>query len=437
MQGVFIEAPVFGHKFGDRQTRSSKVGSSFGERLKQVRLSRGLTQGELGGELYSASYISLLENARREPTTDIIRQLARQLELAPSSIAEWAQTTSPEESEYLRLSLCARQSWDTRDYAGAATNAQSAADLARANKDLVTWWNMTFLAANSLLRHGDNKAASDDLQLLLEHPLTTESDALSLRAHQVMSAAMLAQGSLQDAIDHATQAVEIGSGDSDEEFGAYLMALQTLVGALTEAGRLDEAWTHTQVLAEAVTDETPAQMAGEIHWVIGNVAFIRQDIRTGLEHHAKAGRLLSPSEDLSRWAQFNKATAWVRLMAGVVEPATLQAIERSELAHSVVGATTAETLEVSLLRARWNYLNGDLPVALELLGNIEAQKAELPPHIAGDTALLLGSALQASDRLKEAFDAYRQAQERYVQAGALDRAAVAGEHMAGINADGS
>ena len=111
------------------------------------------------------------------------------------------------------------------------------------------------------------------------------------------------------------------------------------------------------VLADSVTDETPPQMAGEIHWVIGNVAFIRHDVRTGLEHHAKAGRLLSPAADLSRWAQFNKATAWVRLMAGVVEPATLQAIERSELAHSVVGATPTETLEVSLLRARWNYLN--------------------------------------------------------------------------------
>ena len=103
------------------------MGSSFGDRLKQERLSRQLTQGELGGDLYSASYISLLENAHREPTTDIIKQLARQLQMAPSTIAEWAQPASPAESEYLRLSLCARQCWDTRDYLGAATNAKAAA----------------------------------------------------------------------------------------------------------------------------------------------------------------------------------------------------------------------------------------------------------------------------------------------------------------------
>ncbi|MDJ0317825.1 helix-turn-helix domain-containing protein [Arthrobacter antibioticus] len=411
------------------------MGSSFGDRLKQERLSRSLTQGELGGELYSASYISLLESARREPTTDIIRQLARQLQLTPCTVAEWAETASPEESEYLRLSLSARQSWDTRDYVGAANSAQYAANLARASKDPITWWDMTFLAANSLRQNGDYSGACEVLQSLLGHSLTRENDALSLRAHQVMAAAMLDAGSLQDSIIHATQAVEIGSGDSAEEFSAYLMALQTLVGALAESGRLDEAWTHTLTLAEAVNEETSAQIAGEIHWVIGNVAFIRQDTRAGLKHHAKASHLLSPSVDLSRWAQFNKATAWVRLTAGVVEPATLQAIERSELAHSIVGATTAENLEILLLRARWNYLNGDFPQALELLGLIEAQKTELAPHIAGDSALVLGNVLQASGRLQDALGAYRDAQDRYVRAGALDRAAVARDHAAQIATD--
>ncbi|MET4002266.1 transcriptional regulator with XRE-family HTH domain [Arthrobacter sp. UYCu511] len=406
------------------------MGSSFGDRLKQERLARHLTQGELGGELYSASYISLLENAHREPTVDIILQLARQLDLAPSSITVWAEgAATSKESGSLRLSLYAQQCWDTRDYLGAATNAQAAAELAQSNKDLVTWWNMTFLAANSLLRHGEECQAVQLLQTLLEHPITADSDALSLRAHQVMSAASLAQGRLQESIEHGTLAVSIGSGDSEEEFGAYLMALQTLIGGLTESGRLDEAWMHTQTLADAVTDSTPAQMAGEIHWVIGNVAFIRADIRTGLEHHAKASRLLSPASDLSRWAQFNKATAWVRLMAGVVEPATLQAIERSELAHSVVGATLAETLEVSMLRARWHYLNNELPAALELLERIEKQKGELAPHIAGDSALLLGNALQAAHRCPEAMAAYTDARERYTLAGALDRAAVAQDFM--------
>lgn len=408
------------------------MGSSFGERLKQERMSRNLTQGELGGSLYSSSYVSLLEHAHREPTAEIIRALAAQLHKAPSPTAHGIPAAHPSDGECLRLSLCACQSWDTRDYSNAAAQAQAAAGLAIAANEPLVWWNLMFLATQAWLREGDNDAAVTALEQLLVHPLTTGSDTLALRAHQVMAATMLARGNLPEAIAHATASADISSGGSMEESSAHLIALQTLVGALTEAGRLDEAWVHALTLADSVTAETPAQVAGEIHWVVGNVAFIRHDTRTGLEHHRKASRLLSPTDDLSRWAQFNKATAWVRLMASVVEPETLQAIERSELAHSVVGASPAEALEVELLRARWNFLNGDVEQALELLSSIEARTDQLAPHIAGDTALLLGDTLRAAARIDEARSAYRLAQERYIQAGASDRAAIAKEHLAAI-----
>jgi transcriptional regulator with XRE-family HTH domain len=401
------------------------VGSSFGDRLRQERLDRRLTQAELGGSLYSSSYISLLENGRREPTVEIIKQLARQLQLAPHSIEEWVRPVSTEETEYLQASLYARQCWDTRDYSTAASNAAIAAEKAIASRDSVTWWNMTYLQASALMRNVECESALTVLHRLLAHPLTTSSDSLALRTRQVMAAALLGLGRLPEAIEQATLAVEIGSGDTEEEYSSYLTALQTLIGALTEAGRLDDAWEHCLTLAAAITDSTPAQMAGEMHWVIGNVAFIRQDVSNGLNHHAKASRLLSPTQDLARWAQFNKSTAWVRLAAGVVEPATLQAIERSELAHSVVGATGAEAMELTLLRARWNYLTGDTAHALALIEALGPERSTLPSHIAGDTALLLGQVLQAEGRQDDALRAFREARELATQAGAADRVAQA------------
>ncbi|WP_113716174.1 helix-turn-helix domain-containing protein [Arthrobacter dokdonensis] len=408
------------------------MGSSFGDRLRQERLARSLTQAELGGALYSASYISLLENGRREPTVEIIKQLSRQLQLAPHSIEEWAQPVSTEESSYLIASLYARQCWDTRDYVGAAQSAGTAAEKALASHDSVTWWNMSYLQANALLRCGGQEDALEVLQKLLSHALTADSDALTLRTRQTMSAALLSLGRLPEAIEQATLAVEIGSGDTDEEYAAYLIGLQTLVGALAEAGDLEGAWQHCLTLADAVTESTPPQLAGEIHWVIGNVAFIRHDVNRGLFHHAQAGRLLSPTQDLSRWAQFNKATAWVRLAAGVVEPATLEAIERSELAHSVVGATRTEALEVSLLRARWLYLNGDMAAALTLLESIGAERETLATHIAGDTALLLGKVLKAQGRVEDALAAFNDAKAMFTDAGATDRISQAMESIVDI-----
>ncbi|WP_181034008.1 helix-turn-helix domain-containing protein [Arthrobacter sp. GMC3] len=397
------------------------MGSGFGERLRQERLERTLTQGELGGALYSASYISLLESGHREPTVEIIKALSQQLQLSSHTLHAWAQTASPQECEYLVASLNAWQCWDTRDFLGAAHNAENAAIKASSSMDAVMWWNMTYLQATALLRNSDLTEAVDILSRLLEHPLTAECDSLNLRARQVMAAALLGMGRLNDAILHASLAVEIGAGASEEQAAAYLIALQTLIGALAESGQLEEAWNYCLTLNDVLTEATPAQTAGEMHWVIGNVAFFRNDVTQGIHHHSLASRLLSPAQDLARWAQFNKATAWVRLAAGVVEKDTLQAIERSELAHSVVGASATESLEVSLLRARWLYLNRELPKALDLLTIVNAQKEHLGSHTAGDTALLLGQVLKAMDRTDDALLAFADAKTLFTEAGAGDR----------------
>jgi len=410
------------------------VGSGFGERLKQERLERTLTQGELGGALYSASYISLLESGHREPTVEIIKALSQQLQLSPDTLQSWAQTASPEECGYLTASLNAWQCWDTRDFLGAAQNAETAAIKASSNMNAAMWWNMTYLQATSLLRNSDFAESVGILTRLIEHPLTAGSGSLTLRARQVMAAALLGMGRLHEAIGQATLAVEIGAGASAEQNSAYLVALQTLIGTLAESGRVEEAWQHCLTLNDALTEATPAQTAGEMHWVIGNVAFFRKDIAEGLNHHSLASKLLSPAQDLARWAQFNKATAWVRLAAGVVEQDTLQAIERSELAHSVVGASATETLEVSLLRARWLFLNSELPKALALLTTINSQREQLGSHTAGDTALLLGQVLKALDRTDDAFVAFADAQTLFTEAGAGDRVSTAKENMVEIEA---
>lgn len=397
------------------------MGNTFGDRLKHERISRRLTQSELGGGLYSASYISLLENGRREPTAEIIAQLSRQLELAPASLEDWAHPVSAANNECLVTSLYARQCWDTRDYDSAAKYADSAAVKANELRDSVTWWNMTYLQANSYLRSGRSQEAFDVLERLVDHPMTIASTALALRAHQLMAAALLGLGHLPEAVERATIAVDLGAGNSQEEYTAYLTALQTLIGALTESGRLDEAWARCLTLADAITDDTPVQMAGEMHWVIGNVAFIRHDISGGLDHHGKAGALLSPALDLSRWAQFNMATAWVRLSAGIIQPATLEAIERSELAHSIVGATPVEEAEMTLLRARWHYQLGENNKALKLLSTLDPEREDLASFISGDISLLLGRVLHAEHRDSEAITAYEHALEYALRAGAVER----------------
>ncbi|MDP9888766.1 helix-turn-helix domain-containing protein [Pseudarthrobacter enclensis] len=396
------------------------MGNGFGEKLRAERLERGLTQAELGKDLYSPSYISLLETGRREPTAEVIEELARRLELAPKALEAWSQPISVSDAEYVLAGLYARQAWDLRDYPLAASHAANAAQIALDGKNTSAWWNMTYMQAECLMKQGDLQECRKIIERLIEHPMATESVGLGVRARQMLAAVCHGQGQLSVAVEHALEAVRLSAGlprGSTVLIGAH----RILIGALAESGRLDEAWKYCQALLDQVDEHSMSQLAGEVAWVIGNVAFMRHDYTEGVTHHERAARLLSPANDIELWARFNKASAAVRLSSGIVEPETLAAIERAELAFSIVGGTKSDELEVAFIRARWLYLTGDIVAAVEKLREIHTERDALGKHTAGEVSLLLGKSLKATGDTDEALVHLEEAQKAFATAGAQDR----------------
>jgi pentatricopeptide repeat protein len=396
------------------------VGNGFGEKLRAERLERGLTQAELGKDLYSPSYISLLETGRREPTADVIEELARRLELAPKALEAWSQPISVSDAEYVLAGLYARQAWDLRDYALAAEHAANAARIALDGKNTSAWWNMTYMQAECLMKQGQLKECQKIMEHLSEHPMATESAGLGVRARQMLAALCHGQGQLSAAVGHAEKAVEL-CAQLPKGSTLIIGALRALIGALAESGRLDEAWKYCQDMNEQMDEHSMSQLAGEVAWVIGNVAFMRHDYPEGIKHHERAAKLLSPANDIELWARFNKASAAVRLSSGIVEPETLSAIERAELALSIVGGNKTDQLEVAFIRARWLYLTGDIVAAVQKLRDIHAERADLARHTAGEVSLLLGKSLKAAGEADEALVHLEEAQKEFSAAGAQDR----------------
>ena len=396
------------------------MGNGFGEKLRAERLERGLTQAELGKDLYSPSYISLLETGRREPTAEVIEELARRLELAPKALEAWSQPISVSDAEYVLAGLYARQAWDLRDYPLAASHAATAAQIALEGKNTSAWWNMTYMQAECLMKQGDLQECRKIIERLIEHPMATESVGLGVRARQMLAAVCHGQGQLAIAVEHALEAVRLSVNlprGSTVAIGAH----RILIGALAESGRLDEAWKDCQALLDQVDEHAMSQLAGEVAWVVGNVAFMRHDYTEGVKHHERAARLLSPANDIELWARFNKASAAVRLSSGIVEPETLAAIERAELAFSIVGGTKSDELEVAFIRARWLYLTGDIVAAVEKLREIHAERDALGKHTAGEVSLLLGKSLKAAGDIDEALGYLEEARKAFAAAGAQDR----------------
>src|SRR5256885_12195598 len=79
------------------------AGESIGQRLRRLRLEKGLSQRELAGPGVSYAYVSRIEGGQRRPSLRAIRVLARKLGISPQYLETGSMTTSEEDRE-IRLS---------------------------------------------------------------------------------------------------------------------------------------------------------------------------------------------------------------------------------------------------------------------------------------------------------------------------------------------
>jgi transcriptional regulator with XRE-family HTH domain len=75
---------------------------TLGQRLRALRVERGLSQADLAGDLVSPSYVSLIESGRRSPERDVLEGLARKL---GCSVFYLESGVAPEELNEQRLRL--------------------------------------------------------------------------------------------------------------------------------------------------------------------------------------------------------------------------------------------------------------------------------------------------------------------------------------------
>src|ERR1051326_8352009 len=95
---------------GRQQTRIEPVrpettpgaGETIGQRLKRLRLERGLSQRELAAPGVSYAYISRIEAGTRQPSVKALRRLAAKLGVSPAYL-ETGSDLDPTEARELKL----------------------------------------------------------------------------------------------------------------------------------------------------------------------------------------------------------------------------------------------------------------------------------------------------------------------------------------------
>ena len=400
--------------------------STFGSRLRALRVERGLSQGQVGNDTYSASYISHLESGRRRATADLIAFLAERLGVTTDALEDVADSDSEATRDASRAASELRMlaAVAAHDHAAIIAAADSPY-LLPAAEDSDGWWGTKWLKAEAQLATEEHDGCLETVQELLASPLVAVSPELRSAALALGSRASRASGRLVESLSSATEAVSSAflSGSATRKANA----LREQIAAFAELGRNSEAASAAEELSAIRADLVEAQVIGLVAWTLGNVAFLGGDVEAGIREHAIAADTLRPESDLRLWARFHKASAAMRISAGC----EIEVEHYLDLAGQglVLVGNASDNAELELLRAE-RTVNSDPAAALEHIARAFSI-ATLPDHAVAEGEIQRSLAFENMGDTENARAALVSAATHFDAAGADRRSAEIWRRLAG------
>lgn len=310
----------------------------------------------------------------------------------------------------------ALQSQQKRDYTAAVRYSRSAAQVASECGDAWGFCRMAFQTGQLQLDLGLIQDAIATCRNLLESEAVKQYPDYESRTRVLLSMIFHNDGQMHEAL---TVALEASSVPANELSRASQASVQhALVAALAEEGDTDTAWVEAMNLVSMLSAETNQRALGMAQWAVCNVAFMSSRIEEGEEYQRMAAENLSVLDDVNLWAQFNKAIAHTRLVAGLTGPETAEFVERAEVAFAVAGGSEIDLYEVRITRGWWELASGNAATAMDLLRPLEKELGDLHPFLHARTLLILGHCLYSLDRKEEALECARQSEHIFVDVGA-------------------
>lgn len=388
----------------------------LGERIRQMRTARGLSQAELGDGRYSGSYISHIESGRRQPGGEVLTFIAERLGLPMGELLP--NEADAAEADVVSLLSTVRRMLTTHQWDAAVRTARQASKLAASLGHEMRAWEADFLLAGALMSAGRYDQAAELARELASRPEAANADDLCAEAHTLASRAFRASGRLADAATEATLAVADAEG---REPGLLAAALIALIAPLTYADRWDEA-AETAARLEAVLDELEPTDAALVVWALGNHAFTLGKMDEGLAWHAKGVELCDARIDLRSWARLRLSTAhYLVAMDGDLDLAQVHLDDAWPIVRLI--GNIGDMADLRLVQARMQIRRGQLPKAIELLTHLCGETAAIDDQrLTGEIRESLAEALTTAGRIDEAREQWRIAAGCYEAAQAPLRA---------------
>jgi len=376
-----------------------------GQRLKRLRLERGMSQRELASPGVSYAYISRIEAGTRQPSVKALRRLAAKLGVTTEYLETGSEVRDVEARE-LRLAdaeLALRLENDPdaaeQRLAGVLAEAEAAGDHINTDRARVALGFARF-------ERQDYRGAVD----VLETAIRTSSPSASERidVYATLGRAYAAIGKPERAVVLFESCVDEISAQAAPDTALQVRYAALLSYALSDMGDLARA---ESVVCEALEnarehDEDP-YMRVRLYWSLARLSEMEGKSTAALQHIRRAIALLEATDDTLHLGRAHILCAWIMTSQGKADAA----LTHLESAESLFGAHPAPE-DVSMLkveRARAFAARGDGDEAVRLARAAIEQIADQQPAELGLAFWALGDGLTLQDEIEAANEAYRRA----------------------------
>ncbi|HET9656903.1 MAG TPA: helix-turn-helix domain-containing protein [Kineosporiaceae bacterium] len=269
----------------------------FGERLRELRRTAGISQVELAGEQLSPSYISLLEAGKRQPSAEAVQIIAERLgcmvgDLVDPVTREQAQRAQLEIA-YARLAMANGEITDARGR------------LEELLPQILTDRGLTdevrMLLSEAYWRGADYRAAIETTLPLYERCVARASHLPLATVGLRLTRFYIDAGDLQAAIRHGESALRVMSEQGLEDTDEFLRAAATLLDAYYQIGDLVHAAAWASGLIERAERRGSTAGQAALYWNAALVEEAQGRLTEAVQLSERAVALLSeqhPSRDL-------------------------------------------------------------------------------------------------------------------------------------------
>jgi transcriptional regulator with XRE-family HTH domain len=381
--------------------QSQAAGETIGQRLKRLRLERGLSQRELAAPGVSYAYISRIEAGTRQPSVKALRRLAAKLGVSADYL-ETGSDIDPAAARELKLADLELQVRLGDDEGAEAPLRELVAEAAAAG-DETTALRARVALATLVQDRGDFAEAVRLFEAALEGQPFDPVALVDIYGQMVRAYA--GAGRTRAAVELLERCLaEVSDGTDVALEARYATLLSYALSDIGEIGRAEEV---VQQALERVKDTEDPYMRVRLYWSMARLAHAEGRASVALTNIRKAIALLQATEDTVHLARAHLLAAGITLARDDAQTAE----RHLDQAEHFLGTTAAaqDTVEIKIRRARVATLTGRGENAVALAREALALIPEANTLDRGLATAALAEGLAVSGDFDAAADAYRRA----------------------------